>query len=59
MVLWVMKECGASDVPSFKSFRAMQKHIRGLCGVSTVASTSDLGNLFYTTDIRDLIAKVR
>jgi hypothetical protein len=58
MVLWVMRECGASDVPSLKSFHAMQKHICSLCGVKTTASTSDLGNLFHATDIRDLIAKV-
>ncbi|KAJ7439792.1 hypothetical protein FB451DRAFT_1191987, partial [Mycena latifolia] len=28
MILWMMKECGAKDVPSFNAFRSMQKHIR-------------------------------
>ncbi|KAF8804944.1 hypothetical protein BYT27DRAFT_7047775, partial [Phlegmacium glaucopus] len=46
MVLWVMRECGAKDVPSFKAFRSMQKHVRDLCGMTIRSSTSDLGNLF-------------
>lgn len=53
-----MRECGARDVPSFKAFRAMQAHIRNVSGVSVTASTSDIGNVFYTTDIRDLVSKV-
>ncbi|KAJ7133713.1 hypothetical protein C8R43DRAFT_895024 [Mycena crocata] len=57
MILWIMKECGAKDVPSFNGFRAMQKHIRKTTGVRSEAHKSDLGNLFYVNDIRDLIAK--
>jgi hypothetical protein len=58
MILWIMKECGAKDVPSFNAFRAMQTHIRKTTGVKSEAHKSDLGNLFYVNDIRDLIAKV-
>ncbi|KAJ7753276.1 hypothetical protein B0H16DRAFT_1459575 [Mycena metata] len=57
MILWIMKECGAKDVPSFNAFRAMQTHIRKTTGVRTEPHKSDLGNLFYVNDIRDLIAK--
>ncbi|KAJ7673015.1 hypothetical protein DFH06DRAFT_1279686 [Mycena polygramma] len=57
MILWIMKECGAKDVPSFNAFRAMQKHIRKTTGVRSDPHKSDLGNLFYVNDIRDLIAK--
>ncbi|KAJ7442085.1 hypothetical protein B0H11DRAFT_1749386 [Mycena galericulata] len=57
MILWIMKECGAKDVPSFNAFRSMQKHTRGMTGVRTEAHNSDLRNLFYVNDIRDLIAK--
>ncbi|KAJ7718672.1 hypothetical protein B0H16DRAFT_1739980 [Mycena metata] len=32
MILWIMKECGAKDVPSFNAFRAMQTHIRKTTG---------------------------
>lgn len=55
----MMKECGAKDVPSFNAFRAMQTHIRKTTGVRSEPNKSDLGNLFYVNDIRDLIAKVR
>ncbi|KAJ6511523.1 hypothetical protein C8R47DRAFT_964088 [Mycena vitilis] len=57
MILWIMKECGAKDVPSFNAFRAMQKHVRKKTGVKSAPHQSDLGNLFYVNDIRDLIAK--
>ncbi|KAJ7453824.1 hypothetical protein FB451DRAFT_1050100 [Mycena latifolia] len=57
MILWIMEECGAKDVPSFNVFRAMQKHIRKTTGVRSETHKSDLGNLFYVNDIRDLIAK--
>lgn len=58
MILWIMDQCGAKDVPSFNAFRAMQKHIRKATGVRSEAHKSALGNLFYVNDIRDLIAKV-
>ncbi|KAJ6456980.1 hypothetical protein C8R45DRAFT_1064760 [Mycena sanguinolenta] len=57
MILWIMDACGAKDVPSFNAFRAMQKHIRKMTGVRSEPHKSDLGNLFYVNDIRDLIAK--
>ncbi|KAJ6563490.1 hypothetical protein B0H10DRAFT_1929455 [Mycena sp. CBHHK59/15] len=56
MVLWIMRECGARDVPSFKALRATQKRIRDTCGIKTDPHKSDLGNLFYTNDVRDLIS---
>ncbi|KAJ7444944.1 hypothetical protein FB451DRAFT_1434147 [Mycena latifolia] len=57
MILWMMKECGAKDVPSFNAFRSMQKHIRKTVGVRSEPHKSDLGNLFYVNDIRDLVSK--
>lgn len=58
MILWIMQECGAKDVPSFNAFRSMQAHIRKMTGVRSEPHKSDLGNLFYVNDVRDLIAKV-
>ncbi|KAJ6605878.1 hypothetical protein B0H10DRAFT_2178679, partial [Mycena sp. CBHHK59/15] len=57
MILWIMRECGAKDVPSFDAFRSMQSHIRKMMGVRSEPHKSDLGNLFYVNDVRDLIAK--
>jgi hypothetical protein len=58
MILWIMNECGAKDVPSFNAFRSMQTFIRKSTGVRSEAHRSDLGNIFYVNDVRDLIAKV-
>ncbi|KAJ6623812.1 hypothetical protein B0H10DRAFT_1785794, partial [Mycena sp. CBHHK59/15] len=57
MILWIMQQCGAKDMPSFNAFRSMQTHIRKTTGVSSDPHKSDLGNLFYVNDVRDLIAK--
>ncbi|KAJ7202934.1 hypothetical protein C8J57DRAFT_1203274 [Mycena rebaudengoi] len=57
MILWIMNECGAKDVPSFNAFRSMQTFIRKSTGVRSEAHRSDLGNIFYVNDVRDLIAK--
>ncbi|KAJ6609285.1 hypothetical protein B0H10DRAFT_1684861, partial [Mycena sp. CBHHK59/15] len=46
IILWIMKECGVKDVPSFNGFRSMQVHIRKMTGVRSKAHKSDLGNLF-------------
>ncbi|KAF5360251.1 hypothetical protein D9758_009151 [Tetrapyrgos nigripes] len=50
MILWIMRECGAKDVPCYSQLQETQKRIRQLCGVSVTPHTSDLGNIFYTTD---------
>ncbi|KAJ3889502.1 hypothetical protein GG344DRAFT_51437 [Lentinula edodes] len=55
--LWIMRACGAKDVPSFKALRQAQKKIREDCSVRVQPSKSDFGNLFYTTDIRDIMAR--
>ncbi|KAJ6623746.1 hypothetical protein B0H10DRAFT_1731509, partial [Mycena sp. CBHHK59/15] len=46
MVLWIMRECGAWDVPSFKVLRVTQKCIRDTCGIKMELHKSDLGNVF-------------
>ncbi|KAJ6629606.1 hypothetical protein B0H10DRAFT_1776091 [Mycena sp. CBHHK59/15] len=56
MVLWIMRECGARDVPSFTALRATQKGIHETCGIKTDPHKFDLGNLFYTNNVRDLIS---
>ncbi|KAJ4464605.1 hypothetical protein C8R41DRAFT_872068 [Lentinula lateritia] len=55
--LWIMRVCGAKDVPSFKALRQAQKQIRDNCSVRVTPSKSDFGNLFYTTNICDIVAQ--
>ncbi|SJL16233.1 uncharacterized protein ARMOST_19753 [Armillaria ostoyae] len=57
MILWVMCEWCVKDVPAFSALREMQKHMWKLCGVRVLSSTSDLGNLFHSTSVCDLVSR--
>ncbi|KAJ7827162.1 hypothetical protein B0H14DRAFT_3721679 [Mycena olivaceomarginata] len=57
MILWIMKECNVSNVPSYNSFRKMQNGLRTLCGSELKAYTSSVGNRFFVNDIRETIAR--
>ncbi|KAJ7906752.1 hypothetical protein B0H13DRAFT_2233563 [Mycena leptocephala] len=48
--LWILKESGAHDVPSFD-------HLRKKCGVTTTQYKSAKGNIFHMNHPRTLIAK--
>ncbi|EPQ53202.1 hypothetical protein GLOTRDRAFT_23374, partial [Gloeophyllum trabeum ATCC 11539] len=55
--LWVMREAGAAQVPSFDAFRKLQDKLRKESGIKTVKCQSPLGNNFYMNDIGAIIAK--
>ncbi|KAF7969711.1 hypothetical protein HWV62_22016 [Athelia sp. TMB] len=55
--LWILKECGANDVPSFYRLRKMQKSLCEHSGVPTLPCKSGQGNVFYINDPRTIIAK--
>lgn len=56
--LWVLKEGGAQDVPSFKQLRDVQTKLREMSGTPSTLYKSAHGNLFYMNDIRKIIANV-
>lgn len=58
LFIWVLKETGASDVPSFYMLRKTQGIIRKNSNVPTIKCTSPLGNTFYVNDPRHIIAQV-
>ncbi|KAF8918213.1 hypothetical protein CPB85DRAFT_1249826 [Mucidula mucida] len=55
--IWILRELGAENVPSFDHLRDVQKRLRAKCAVPTIPGRSDLGNVFYLNDPRTLIAK--
>lgn len=58
VILWLLRQCGVANVPSYDSFRKLQSQLRENCGSKPVMHTSSLGNVFYMNDIRESVARV-
>jgi hypothetical protein len=56
--LWVLRESGAQDVPSFKQLRDVQAKLREASGVPSKLYKSAHGNVFYMNDIKKIVANV-
>ncbi|KAJ7724641.1 hypothetical protein B0H16DRAFT_1736581 [Mycena metata] len=55
--LWVLKEAGCKDIPSFDHLRRIQKQLRAQCGTPSIPCKSPMGNVFFMNDPRTIIAK--
>ncbi|KAF7377204.1 hypothetical protein MSAN_00140100 [Mycena sanguinolenta] len=55
--LWILREAGAKDVPSFDYLRKVQKQIREEYGIPSIPCKSALGNVFFINDPRAIIAQ--
>ncbi|KAJ7703815.1 hypothetical protein B0H14DRAFT_3647123 [Mycena olivaceomarginata] len=55
--LWMLRESGAKDVPSFDRLRKVQKEIRAEYGIPSIPCKSPLGNVFFINDPRTIIAQ--
>ena len=51
MILWLLKQCGVKDIPSFGTFRKLQNKLRASGGTWPTVHTSSVGNIFYTNDV--------
>lgn len=58
LILWMLKELGVQNVPSYDALRKLQKRLRELCGTEPKAYKSTFGNHFHVNDIRDSVARV-
>ncbi|KAJ7731957.1 hypothetical protein B0H14DRAFT_3616062 [Mycena olivaceomarginata] len=56
--LWMLRESGAKDVPSFDRLRKVQKEIRAEYGIPSIPCKSPLGNVFFINDPRTIIAQM-
>jgi len=57
-LLWLLKELGVRNVPSFTALKKIQTNIRESVGIPTISCKSSKGNAFSFNDIRTLIANV-
>ncbi|EJD46280.1 hypothetical protein AURDEDRAFT_63293, partial [Auricularia subglabra TFB-10046 SS5] len=55
-ILWVMKEIGGRNVPTLRALRKFQEQLALQFGTRTLEQRSELGNVFYTNDIRATLA---
>ncbi|KAJ7670812.1 hypothetical protein DFH06DRAFT_1320737 [Mycena polygramma] len=55
--LWILKESGCKDVPSFDGLRRTQKKIRSEIGIPSIPCMSPLGNVFFMNDPRAIVAQ--
>jgi hypothetical protein len=58
VVLWMLHEAGARDVPSLDRLRSTQKEIRKDSGIPSVPCVSPLGNVFFMNDPRAIVKQV-
>jgi hypothetical protein len=58
LFIWVLKEAGACNVPSFDQLRKTQNRIRGDGGIKTLEFKSAKGNIFHMLDPRPILANV-
>jgi hypothetical protein len=56
--LWILKEAGCRDVPSFDYLRRVQKGIRSDSGIPSIPCKSPLGNVFFMNNPRAIMAQV-
>jgi hypothetical protein len=58
MILWVLREAGAREVPSLYHLRKIQTSLRKASGVPTTNHKSPKGNIYSMNDPRTLVAMV-
>ncbi|KAJ7882193.1 hypothetical protein B0H14DRAFT_3433567 [Mycena olivaceomarginata] len=55
-IIWVMRECGTPDIPSFSALRKKQAQLTKDVNIQTVRHVSAMGNEFYMNHPAQLLA---
>lgn len=58
VIMWVMKECGTPNVPSFNALRNVQAKLKKEVGLTSDHHVSTLGNEFYMNSAANLFRLV-
>jgi hypothetical protein len=58
VILWILREAGAVNVPSFDGLQKLQKWLRGEIGIPSIPCTSAAGNVFFINNPRAIITQV-
>lgn len=57
-IMWVMRECGTPNVPSFSALQNLQAHLTHQVNIKPKEHISALGNRFFMNHPSDLFALV-
>ncbi|KAE9393245.1 hypothetical protein BT96DRAFT_959108 [Gymnopus androsaceus JB14] len=57
LMLWMMREAGVMNVPSYHAFRQMQRTLQATTRSEPKPFTSSLGNHFYVNDPREAVKR--
>ena len=56
--LWLLREAGVQDAPSFPSLRKMQADLQTECGIATRRYESVQGNVYFMNDVQKMVERV-
>lgn len=59
LILWLLRDSGVPNVPSYYAFQQMKAELQKTCGSEPQPFKSVVGNYFYVNDPRDAVKKVR
>ncbi|KAJ3859601.1 hypothetical protein EV359DRAFT_75548 [Lentinula novae-zelandiae] len=57
LILWLMRDSGVPNVPSYYAFQQMKAKLQKTCGSEPQPFKSVVGNYFYVNDPRDAVKK--
>ncbi|KAJ3859493.1 hypothetical protein EV359DRAFT_68107 [Lentinula novae-zelandiae] len=57
LILWLLRDSGVPNVPSYYTYQKMKVELQTMCGSEPQPCKSTVGNYFYVNDPRDAVKK--